>query len=299
MNILFLGASKRRELVSKFKYALSSLSRSYHIFSVEDSESFHSIKSLGVEIVNGPPFEDGYAYFIDYLIKDKKIDLVVPCMDRASVEAARLNGGKFGLSPLSLYEKCLDKSRYSEFKGVEPIPKTKPPYYIKKRDGYGNRCGIISDGSDLELYSDDYVVQDYLKDWLEFSIDCFVKKNGEFTYYARTRDEISDGEVVRSTWTPITSKLLSSLSKLIANEDFYGPVNIQYIINPKNPDEFYLMDVNPRFGGGSVMAITAGINMPDYMILDVQNKFYDLPQQNHLKKMKMCRTRQSFYEEIT
>lgn len=55
-----------------------------------------------------------------------------------------------------------------------------------------------------------------------------------------------------------------SLAKEIAKKfDINGPCNIQFI---ERNNDFYLIEVNPKFGAGLPLAVEAGVNLPLLLI---------------------------------
>lgn len=62
------------------------------------------------------------------------------------------------------------------------------------------------------------------------------------------------------------SELLIDLSRQVLDKiPFEGPVTLQFLHNLDN-DEFMLMEINPRLGGGVVCSIHAGAPIADYII---------------------------------
>ena len=65
------------------------------------------------------------------------------------------------------------------------------------------------------------------------------------------------------------------MSKIIIDKlQLIGPVTIQFIENNFNK-EIYLMEVNPRLGGGVLASIKAGYNIPKIMLQDATNQKTD------------------------
>lgn len=54
-------------------------------------------------------------------------------------------------------------------------------------------------------------------------------------------------------------------------DNFRGPITIQFIRNKQTGDA-YVMEINPRLGGGVIAAIAAGGNMPAFLLDECEGK---------------------------
>lgn len=155
-----------------------------------------------------------------------------------------------------------------------PIPKTytalsaKMPAIAKPRKGSASR-GIkifhtLDELMQLENFND-YLVQEYLENKEEYTVDCYVSQKGEIlTVVPRCRLEIMGGEVTR-TITCRNAKLDELSRKVINTFNLRGPVTLQFL-HDLDKDRYLLMEVNPRLGGGVVCSIYAGAPIADYII---------------------------------
>lgn len=116
----------------------------------------------------------------------------------------------------------------------------------------------------LENFND-YLVQEYLENKEEYTVDCYVSQKGEIlTVVPRCRLEIMGGEVTR-TITCRNAKLDELSRKVINTFNLRGPVTLQFL-HDLDKDRYLLMEVNPRLGGGVVCSIYAGAPIADYII---------------------------------
>ena len=95
----------------------------------------------------------------------------------------------------------------------------------------------------------------------ETSIDVYVSKENIFCAIARDRIQISDGEVVETRTRNLTLDEYEIVNQLVQNTHLRGPINVQLIGTEK-----LLLDLNPRFSGGSTASIHAGWNAIRWLI---------------------------------
>ena len=106
---------------------------------------------------------------------------------------------------------------------------------------------------------DNYLIQSYIKNHTEISVDCYVAKNGEIlSVVPRIRLETLGGEAVKSQ-TIRDESVIDLSCKILSLGHFRGPVTIQFLKDENK--NLYVMEINPRFGGGVVTSIGAGSNI--------------------------------------
>lgn len=215
------------------------------------------------------------------LCNEKEVNIILPFVDGA-IEIASLCKERLKekvfipvIEP-GLAEKMFDKVEAAKlFKEAElPIPITytainaEIPAIAKPRHGSASR-GIqifrnIDDLMHLENLQD-YLVQEYIENNREFTIDCYVSKKGEIMVTVpRIRLEVMGGEVTR-TRTMREERLIEMSKKVLKKFNFRGPVTLQFLEDMNN-DRFLLMEINPRLGGGVICSIYAGAPITDYII---------------------------------
>ncbi len=102
-------------------------------------------------------------------------------------------------------------------------------------------------------------------------MDCYVTGNGEIiSIVPRIRLEVSGGEVLNSM-TKRDKELISLSTKILQSGSFSGPITIQYI-RDKDTDQTYVMEINPRLGGGVIASIEAGANIPQYILTEYKGE---------------------------
>lgn len=310
VNVLFLGASKRVSLLERFVKASSSLGIELRMFSCESSSDFCPISHLAT-ILEGPSFIS--QKFVDYLpavVSENAINLIIPNMDSAAVALSQLKcvlDGDHVTCVVSSYELCAamyDKAKASRFflrHGIPTPINTKGtfPKIVKPLCGFGSR-GVRIIHSQSELFANPdfldqskYIVQDFIRG-KETTLDFYVSHTmGLVGYVLRDRIEVSDGEVMACNTRPPDAVEKAFIDKLVAMTGWLGCITAQYI---RNDSGIYLIEINPRFGGGATCSIEAGLDMPYFLLSDFLRRPYSVPKE--IKQLKMVRARRDFFYEI-
>ena len=182
--------------------------------------------------------------------------LVLPFMDSA---VFRICGAKSHFkSPVGAdAAKVLNKDylkRLCEKNGI-PIPKNVSSGEAHIRPIFGNGgIGIarttISSTEPLNL--DEFLYEEVLSG-PEVSLDVYIFMDGTYSAIARDRLRVVGGEVQHTKTRDASQVEIGILEKLLSSLELRGPVNIQLMgEDPK------LLEINPRFGGGSTASIHAG-----------------------------------------
>lgn len=214
------------------------------------------------------------------ICREKEINIILPFVDGA-IEIAALCKELLPdifvpvIEP-GLAEKMFDKVEAARLfmEGDFKIPQTytvlnaEMPAIAKPRKGSASRGIKIFHNIDDLMHLDnlqEYLVQEYIADNREYTIDCYVAQTGEILVTVpRIRLEVMGGEVTR-TRTVYNETLMECSEKVLRHFGFHGPVTLQYIENI-HTGQFYLMEINPRLGGGVICSIFAGAPITDYII---------------------------------
>lgn len=288
-NILFVGGGRRVTLANLFKR------RGFNIFSYETSLKV-PISSVGTILLGKKWKDPEIKQDLINKIKECDIDLVIPLMDEAvSVCAELKNLFPFIVTPgLESANICLDKLLFEQFmlenyKGFYPVPDT-TDIISKPRFGFASR-GIIYGKSESP-----YMINQRIIKGQEYSVDCYFDKKGKYIDgMARQRDRVFDGEVISSSivYDPI---LITIASKIGEHLQLVGPTVFQFILdeNTYNP---YLIEINSRFGGGTILSMQAGLNIEEYLIEEYIVNGTDLKQSQHKQFLTMERYLEPVYFE--
>lgn len=174
------------------------------------------------------------------------------------------------VSPLASITRCLDKLAFAEFglaQGLPMIPASQTPqmagdglYVVKERFGAGSQgLGLsLSFTAALEHAKglDSPLFQPYITG-PEISIDSWIDQNGTVLgVVLRRRDRVIDGES-KITTTFRDPALERQACQAIQALDLRGPIVMQAIIVQGG---LHIIECNPRFGGASTAAISAGLD---------------------------------------
>jgi len=144
---------------------------------------------------------------------------------------------------------CYDKLKMNKFlrKIFIPIPRLgSGDLYTrtitKPRFGRGGKGNI-----------EHSIIQEYI-DGIEYSVDVLADKEGNtLNIVPRIREKVVNGKSVVSK-TTYDKDIIDYTKKIVKRLKLFGPSCIQCI---KNDSGVYFIDINPRFGGGSILSIKA------------------------------------------
>lgn len=283
INILFLGGAKRVEMARHFKHAAKSIGRECRIFSYELDE--YAPISCEATIIKGLKWRDKeLMQHLTSVCRECSIDIVVPFVDGAVAVAAEMSSRGLAFAPTSTAEKAeqmFDKvvsAKLFEKAGIA-IPATytggdiTAPLIAKPRHGSASH-GIISIDrrEDLNaINADDYLIQQRIDNRREYTADCYasVKTGKVLTVCPRIRLEVAGGEVTR-TITTDNEAVIEIANKAITSLGLRGAITVQ-CIEDLSTGNMYLMEINPRLGGGAVCSVAAGADIPKLIISEYLN----------------------------
>lgn len=279
INIMMLGGARRVSMAELFKRSGERIGREVNIISYELMEQVPI--ALVAKVVVGLRWSDpNVVADIVKVAREYEIDIILPFVDGAIEIASKVKThlpdvfipvGDFETNS-TMFDK-VSAAKAFEKAGI-PIPKTytainaKMPAIAKPRKGSASR-GIkifhtLDELMQLENLSD-YLVQEYLENKDEYTVDCYVSQAGEIlTVVPRVRLEVMGGEVTRTI--TCRNATLDRLSReVIEKFRLRGPVTLQFL-HDIDRNRFLLMEVNPRLGGGVVCSIYAGAPITDYIL---------------------------------
>ncbi len=283
VNILFLGGAKRVAMGRLFMAAAKKRGLECNIFSSEISRNV-PISCIGT-VVEGRRWNDPGIYgFLECLCRRHDIDIVIPFVDGGVAVAARLHERMPSVfvpaSSAELCESMFDKVAAADIfeKLSIDAPRTyrggrvETPLIAKPRHGSASQGLIKIDNIDDLPSADtigDYLIQQRFDRREEISVDCYVSiagKNPEpMAIVPRTRLEVAGGEVVRSI-TIDDAEVVAFVERALSAIGLRGAVTVQ-LIRDDDTGRLYIMEINPRLGGGAVCSVHAGADIPG-MILD-------------------------------
>ena len=279
LTVLMLGGARRVSMAELLKRSGQRLGYEIEIVSYELDERVPI--ALAAKVVVGLRWSDpDVVADIERVVKEYDVKIILPFVDGA-IEIASILRDKLPevFVPVSDFE--LSKSMFDKVEAARvfkeggiPIPRTysvisaEMPAIAKPRHGSASRgLKIFTNIEDLMHLDNlqDYLVQEYIEDNSEYTVDCYVDRHGNpMVIVPRRRLEVMGGEVTRTE--TCRNEELHQLSHLVLSKfEFRGPVTLQFLHDRKK-DRYLLMEVNPRLGGGVICAIYAGAPITDYIL---------------------------------
>lgn len=225
-------------------------------------------------------YDLGYQSKYKRIIEREKPDLILPTGEE-DLEFLTEFSNSF-MNTKSMVQLCQDKYLfYKHFKKEyeDFLPKTSDspmdfnslPIITKPMVGRGGRgFRLIKDFSELAAVQKfgEHMYQEYLPGQ-EWTIDCVITKE-KSVIIPRKRVNIKGGNSTCGT-IEMNKTIIDFLSEFL--KPFVGPLCVQMIEdkdgNPK------LTEINPRFGGGSIFAELAGVNLVDVILDEIHGKDND------------------------
>lgn len=287
INVLFLGGAKRVSLAERFINVGREYNTEVKIFSYELQEQV-PIACIA-KVIIGLKWNDSSIFnHLKAVIQANSINIVLPFVDPA-VEICSLLKKQIGNSVnIPVSSEIICKTMFEKKKAAKwfekqslPTPNTfevnniKYPAILKPNTGSAAK-GILIINNEYELKNvpniNEYLIQEYIANNIEYTVDAFVSKKREVvTTVPRIRLETAGGEAIRSI-TICDNFIISLSNKILQLDEFYGPITIQFIRDVNN-QQLYIMEINPRLGGGVILSIEAGANIPEMIIKD----YLDIP----------------------
>lgn len=279
INIMMLGGARRVSMAELFKRSGERIGREVNIISYELMEQVPI--ALVAKVVVGLRWTDPKVVAdIVRVAKENEVDILLPFVDGAIEIASKvkeyLPDVFIPVSGFEINKAMFDKveaAKTFEKAGI-PIPKTytalnaEIPAIAKPRKGSASRGIKIFHTMDELMHMEnfgDYLVQEYIENKEEYTVDCYVSQKGEIlTVVPRSRLEVMGGEVTR-TITCRNSQLDRLSRRVLESFELRGPVTLQFL-HDLDRDRYLLMEVNPRLGGGVVCSIYAGAPITDYIL---------------------------------
>lgn len=276
IGVLMLGGAKRVSMACHLREAATLLGLELRLYSYELS-ALVPIATVAT-IVEGMRWNDSEVVNdLHRVVKENDIDVMIPFVDGAVEVVARYPFADCYAPVCSptLAAMMFDKVVAAELFAREriPIPRTYTrgapqfPLIAKPRRGSASRgLKIVRSSADFRsIDPSQYLIQEYIETRREYTVDCFVDRDGQIIVTVpRERLEIAGGEVTR-TMTVDRDDIIEMSCHILRTLKFTGAVTLQFLQDTRN-NKLLLMEINPRLGGGAVCSVAAGANLPLYIL---------------------------------
>lgn len=294
MNILILSSGTRNKIVQYFKKTLIGKGRvictdmSNLAPSIYEADKFYTVPRMTAP---------GYLDVILDICKKEKIDGVLSLIDpelsllaenreRFEAVGTTVIGSSYDLCEMSLDKslmynwlkdhgyKCAKSYTVKEefYEDVE-AGITKYPVFVKPARGSASiAISKVYDKETVELlfaHSEGLMIQEFL-DGQEIGADVYIDMvSGEIiSIFTKKKIVMRAGETDKAESFK-DEKLMELIKKFVSEAGYRGQIDIDiFDVN----GEYYISEVNPRFGGGYPHAYECGVNHMDLIINNLEGK---------------------------
>jgi carbamoyl-phosphate synthase large subunit len=286
MNILITSAGRRVSLLRGFELELDKLLPDSKVYAADAFPKLSSACQLAKKSFCMPLLKS--ADYIKKLLELcilENISLVIPTIDTElemlalSREAFLQHGINIVVSDFNLVKRCNDKRLTSKLFQDKSIStptiykrdNLKFPLFIKPYDGSSSSdLHIIINESEITstlMNNSRLIFMEYLDQniYEEYTIDLYYDKSSTLKcIIPRKRIEVRAGEVVKAVTKKnnIVPFLRQRLGNMLGAR---GCLTLQLFVNEAS-NEYYGIEINPRFGGGFPLSYHAGANFPNWII---------------------------------
>lgn len=287
-NILILNAGTRNRLIRYFKENLKGQSK---VIATDNYYLAPAIYEADQHIVTKRWDESGYWDEIMEICRENQVGLILSLVD-SELETLACHrpvlekmGILVNLADKKTIHGCFDKYSLLQFLEEKGYPVVKTyisfeesqealrigeisfPLFVKPRYGSGSvGTQKVDDIKQLELIckkEQDILVQEFMGTQ-ELGVDVFVDLISEkvVSVFAKKKLKMRAGETDKSV-SYINERLFEMIIKFSEEFGLRGANDID--VFERNGD-FYISEVNPRFGGGYLHAYECGENFPGFLI---------------------------------
>ena len=227
--------------------------------------------------------EENFIAFLNKLILDYKIDLVIPAHDSAVLKMSKHKAQISAMVICSTFETCeICRSKlltYNFFENIILTPKVygdintvKFPVFLKPEVGQGSKgTHLVGNIYELEFYlkkDPTLLILEYLPG-KEYTIDCFTNYKGELLFSeGRERVRTNNGISVNSVSINLEIFRIIAL-KINTHLNLRGAWFFQLKENINN--ELVLLEIAPRIAGTMCLYRNTGVNFIELSLYDFMN----------------------------
>jgi FMN phosphatase YigB (HAD superfamily)/glutathione synthase/RimK-type ligase-like ATP-grasp enzyme len=287
MNVLFLNAGRRCELIKAFKRVLSKFPGGGLVYASDITPTAPALQIVDGKVIFPHSTDSDFKkQFVDFCL-EKNIDLVIPTIDPDLLVLDNLRQELEVLLPeVTLLlpnsklvqissNKLLTKKEMISI-GVKVPLEVDPqqeniefPLFIKPISGSAAiGTAKVNDEGDLKscLKSLEEPILEEFISGAEYTVDVFCNKDAKaLLAIPRKRLAVRGGEVAKGIIERDVE--LEKIACFVAESlECDSPITIQFI---KRDDEYVLIEINARLGGGLPLSIASGADWPLWILESV------------------------------
>lgn len=283
MNILFCSAGRRCELLKDFRKSMGNEGK---IVATDISVTAPAIYMADKYYLVPKIDDDNYISTILDICQKEEIQAVTTLIDPEIMILAQYREAfeKIGVEVLAPYRKtaeiCFDKFemfRYLQEKNIKTVlsygdiesfekgfleNKIKFPVFVKPRKGSGSvgarKINDINNLKDALQKDSSLIIQEYMWDALDVDADIYVDtiSNQAVSLFSKKKLETKIGGASK-TISFKDERLNEFVARALKAFKFNGPIDMDLWYRD---GEYYLSEINPRFGGAYLHAYGAGVD---------------------------------------
>jgi len=294
MNILILSCGTRNKIVQYFKKELGNRGL---VIATDCSELAPALYDADKYFVVPRMNEEGYIDEILSICKENNIKAVLSLIDPelsllAEYKQDFLDIGTIPIiSDYDVVEMCFDKySMYKFFiqngfktvrsyidkeefyKDVEAEIINYPVFVKPVRGSASINISKVNSKEEVELLFsrfDNLMIQEFM-DGTEYGADVYIDmiSNEPVAIFTKEKIKMRAGETDKSVSIK-DEKLFELIKEFVKKAGFKGIIDIDIF---KVNGEYYISEVNPRFGGGYPHAYECDVNVPEMILNNIEGK---------------------------
>lgn len=294
-NILILSVGRRVELVNSFKETAKKMNETIVLHGADIDRTAPALLFCDYQHIIKRIGQKGYINELIGLCLSHTVNLIIPTIDTELLLLSqnkdlieKESTARILISPfktISLFTNKISTHKILIEKGyLTPQLKDKTsfkdfPLFIKPVEGSSSKNAVkILNRDDLRYWSNKIersLIQEFIEGD-EFTVDIYTDFQSKFICAVprlrlKTREgEISKGKVMKNP------RIIELAKKICSDFKFMGPITLQLI---KCKDKYYIIEINPRFGGGYPMSYLAGADYVQFIIKELKgiklNEFDD------------------------
>ncbi len=299
-NILFTNVGRRVSLIRAFRKTMADMGISGKILGIDSNPlapAYHvTDRSFSICRIT----DKEYIPTLLELCLKEKINLLISLLDTDLLKLSEnrqlfAQHGIFALiSSPEVVRIARDKYLTRQFFEQNGIPtprilsyeeawqRNQFPLFIKPKDGSASLLTFrIDNPKSLEFFQS-YVPTPMIQEFIpgdEYTLDIFIDIDGTIrAIVPRKRLEVRSGEVSKSqiSLDPKILEVGHRVADALSRKGGLGPINAQCMFTPDREVKF--IEINPRFGGGTPLSLSAGYPFPEWIIeMVLGRKVSDIP----------------------